>query len=192
MKQRTTLLPDALLILTTFIWGSGFAITNLAVLSGMPLSMLLTLRFLIPGVIMMVLFRKELPSASSEDLRFGAVAGVILFVAFVAQTYGIKYTTPANNAFLTTTNVIMVPLISWGVFRQRPQLRLGLLTMLCFVGMSVLSWSPGLGVAFNLGDWLSILCAMGFACHISYLGLSSAMACSAAVLSLVQIMVAGS
>ena len=125
-RVRALPLPELLLLLTALIWGGGFIFTNLAILSGLPLSLILTLRFSIPTIIMAVLFRQEMAIASRSDLLCGAGAGVILFLAFFLQTYGIKYTTPANSAFLTATNVIMVPFISWLLFRRAVRSRLRL------------------------------------------------------------------
>lgn len=191
LTKSNTRLPNALLALVALIWGSGFVFTNYAVLSGMPPSLILALRFLIPVAVMAALFRQELAVASVDDFRYGAIAGGILFTAFLLQTYGIKYTSPSNNAFLTTTNVVMVPFISWILLKKSPGLRSVALAFLCFVGMAVLSWSPGVGLTFNLGDWLTLLCAFCYACHIAFLGLSDKRVGSAAVLNFTQLAVAG-
>lgn len=185
------MLPDLLLLTVALIWGAGFIVTNLALHSGIPVTLLLTVRFLLPAGVMAVLFRRELASVSLRDLRFGVGAGVILFVAFLSQTWAMRFTTPANCAFLTATNVIMVPFISWLVFRQKPGVRAFVLAFTCCVGAAILSYSPGMGISFHLGDWLSLLCAFCFACHIAYLGLSSDGIRSAAALNFLQLATAG-
>ncbi len=190
-QVRTLLVPELLLLLTALIWGGGFIFTNLAILSGLPLSLILTLRFAIPTLIMTVLFRQEIAVAARQDFLCGAGAGVVLFLAFLLQTYGIKYTTPANSAFLTSTNVIMVPFISWLLFRQKPARSSFALAFACFIGAAILSWSPGIGVYFNVGDILTLLCAFLFACHIAFLGAVSGITSSAAVLSVMQLGVSG-
>lgn len=187
--STSPLLPSMLLLSVAFIWGGGFIFTNIAVQCGISPALLLTLRFFIPAVIMAALFSKELAVSSLEDLKFGLIAGTILFIAFFCQTYGIKFTTPANNAFLTATNVIMVPFLSLVLFKQRPGLRSTVSAFICFIGAAVLSWSPGIGITFNIGDWLSLLCAFLFACHYAYLGISAKQIRSAAVLSFFQLAV---
>ena len=156
---ETSILPSMLLLSVALVWGGGFIFTNIAVKNGISTALLLTLRFSIPAVIMAVIFSKELAVASPEDFKFGFVAGVLLFVAFFCQTYGIKYTTPANSAFLTVTNVIMVPFLSWAFLRQRPGIRSIVCTILCFLGAAILSWSPGIGITFSFGEWLTLLSA---------------------------------
>ncbi|MDF3004170.1 MAG: EamA/RhaT family transporter [Oscillospiraceae bacterium] len=187
--STSPLLPSMLLLSVAFIWGGGFIFTNIAVQCGISPALLLTLRFFIPAAIMAALFNKELAVSSLEDLKFGLIAGTILFVAFFCQTYGIKFTTPANNAFLTATNVIMVPFLSLLLFKQKPGLRSTVSAFICFIGAAVLSWSPGIGITFNIGDWLSLLCAFLFACHYAYLGISAKQIRSAAVLSFFQLAV---
>ena len=186
---ETSILPSMLLLSVALIWGGGFIFTNIAVKNGISTALLLTLRFSIPAVIMAVIFSKELAVASPEDFKFGLIAGVLLFVAFFCQTYGIKYTTPANSAFLTVTNVIMVPFLSWAFLRQRPGMRSIVCTILCFFGAAILSWTPGIGITFNFGDWLTLLSAFLYACHYAYLGLSAKKIQSAAVLSFIQLAV---
>jgi len=132
--------------------------------------MLVTLRFFIPSVIMALMFRKELAEGSLFEYLYSAGAGLLLFLAFVSQTYGISFTTPANNAFLTSTNVIMVPFISMLVFKHRLELKSIICAFTCFLGAATLSWSPGIGITFNIGDQLTLLCALLFALHYAYLG----------------------
>lgn len=186
-KTRALPIPELLLLLTALIWGGGFIFTNRAILAGLPLSLILTLRFAIPALIMAALFRHEMAIAAKPDLLCGAGAGIILFLAFFLQTYGIKYTTPANSAFLTATNVIMVPFISWLLFRQKPARSAFPLAFTCFAGAAVLSWTPGAGMSFNIGDLLTLFCAFLFACHIAFLGAVSGVTQSAAVLSVMQL-----
>ncbi len=187
--SASPLLPSLLLLSVAFIWGGGFIYTNIAVQCGISPALLLTLRFVIPAVIMAILFGRELAVSSLSDLKFGLIAGTILFAAFFCQTYGIKFTTPANKAFLTATNVIMVPFLSLILFKQKPGLRATACAFVCFIGAAVLSWSPGVGITFNVGDWLSLLCAFLFACHYAYLGVSARLIRSAAVLSFFQLAV---
>lgn len=187
--STSSALPSLLLLSVALIWGGGFVYTNIAMRCGISPALLLTLRFLIPTVIMAALFGKELVISSLSDLKIGFTAGAILFIAFFCQTYGLKSTTPANNAFFTVTNVIMVPFLSFVFFKQKPGLRASACAFICFIGAAVLSWTPDLGITFNFGDRLSLLCAFLFACHYAYLGYAAKKIRSAAVLSFFQLAV---
>lgn len=184
---RISLLPSLLLLTVAVIWGGGFVVSDAILKADISPAYLITLRFAMPAVLMAVWFRKELLSAPKTDIIYGAGAGLLLFIAFTAQTYGIKFTTPANNAFLTSTNVIMVPFLSLILFKQRPGIKSVVCAFSCFIGAAVLSWSPSVGISFNLGDKLTLLCAFLFACHYAYLGCFAPKMSSAAVLCVVQL-----
>lgn len=45
--------------------------------------------------------------------------GAALFIGFSLQIIGLQYTTPSKNAFLTATNVVIVPFITFLICRKR-------------------------------------------------------------------------
>lgn len=187
LKLKGQLLPGLMLLLVAFIWGSSFIVTDNVVKSGIPPALLITIRFFIPSVVMAVIFRKELAKGDPREYLYSCGAGLLLFLAFVSQTYGISYTTPANNAFLTATNVIMVPFLSFIIFRQRLDLKSIVCAFTCFIGAAIRSWSPGIGMTFNIGDWLTLLCALLFALHFSYLGKSAELCRRTGLLCCIQL-----
>ena len=90
--------------------------------------------------------------------------GIILYIAFALQTVGLQYTTPSKNAFLTAVNVIIVPVITYAVYKRRIDGYEILGAILAIVGIGSLSLQGSL--TMNLGDVLSLLCAVGFAFDI--------------------------
>lgn len=184
-------IPDLLMLLVALIWGIGFSVTNDALNLGISPTLLLALRMLIPGLIMGIFFFKDIKSTARPAVFFGCKAGFLLFFGFLMQTIGMRFTSPANSAFITATNVVMVPFICWAFIGKRPSLRTFVLSGVCFFGMSILSWTPAAGISFNRGDILTVLCALGFAGHISYLGLSGGHKISSGALAFCQLMTAG-
>ncbi len=187
LKLNNSLLPGFLLLLVAFIWGSGFIVTDNVVRSGIPPSLLVSIRFFIPSIVMALIFRKELADGKPREYLYSCGAGSLLFLAFISQTYGISYTTPANNAFITATNVIMVPFLSFVIFRQRLELRSIVCAFTCFIGAAIRSWSPDVGMTFNIGDQLTLLCALLFALHFSYLGRSAELCSHTGLLCCIQL-----
>ena len=190
-NYKNRLLASSSLFLTSIIWGGGFIFTAMALDSGMHPIVVIALRFLIPSVFMLLFFFKKLSSISFFELRSGIISGVLVFAGFLSQTYGISLTTPANNAFITATNVIMVPYISWVLSKAYPGIRSFILTLTCFAGTIILSWSPEFGLNFNAGDWLTLLCAFLFACHISYLSVITKKLKSVVMLNFIQLLSVG-
>jgi len=160
---------DFSLLLTAIIWGTGFVATQYAFDSGMSTSLILLFRFSFASLTITVFIFKKIKEITKEELKMGLVAGIILFLAFYFQTFGLRFTTPSNNAFITATNVIMVPFITWVVFKKKPKLRFFLLGFTTFIGIVFLSYLPGKGLNFTKGDIYTLFCAFLFALHISYL-----------------------
>lgn len=186
-KEKTA---NILLLLTTVIWGGGFIVTKVAVDAGFPPSFVLAARFLLGVAFMLAVFWRDVVKISSEEFKVGCVAGGMLFLAFLVQTIGIKYTSPSNNALITSSNVVMVPFITWALMGKRPPIKTILLSFVCFIGMCILSYSPDVGLSFNKGDLLTLLCAFCYACHISFLGFSAVRIENVAALNFMQLLVA--
>ena len=92
--------------------------------------------------------------------------GVFLFIAFVVQTIGLVYTTPSKNAFLTAVNVVIVPFLGVFVYRQKLD-KIGVISsLLTLIGIGVLSLEQDLSI--NIGDFLTLICALGYALHIFF------------------------
>jgi drug/metabolite transporter (DMT)-like permease len=94
-------------------------------------------------------------------LRAGAIATCWLFFGYVLQTVGLHYTTASNSAFITALYVVIVPLIL-----RRFDRRVWLATGIAMVGLWLLV-KPSASV--NIGDLLTLFCAIAFAAHIACL-----------------------
>lgn len=152
------------------IWGSGFIASQLAIDAQLSAPVIMALRFSIAALLMLLLCLPRLKRLRPGDLACGGLAGLLLFGAFYTQILGQQHTTVSHCAFLTATNVVIVPFVAWAMGGRRPTLRTLLLVCGTLVGIGLLTLKPGEGVSFNLGDGLSLLCAVLFALHISYLG----------------------
>ncbi|MBB6215295.1 drug/metabolite transporter (DMT)-like permease [Anaerosolibacter carboniphilus] len=166
-KKNKNLYADLSLLLVALIWGSGFVATKHALNTITPYYMM-TFRFTIACLLMAIVFYKRLKSAKFQDFKAGTVIGLFLFVAFAAQTVGLQYTTAGKQAFLTGTNVVIVPFLYWIVKKNRPDKYNLTAAFLCFCGIGLLTLSESLSI--NLGDLLTLVCAFFFACHIVSIG----------------------
>ncbi len=160
---------DFSLLLTAVIWGTGFVASQYALDSGMATSFILLIRFSVAALILFFILSKRILPLTSSELKGGFLAGIFLFLAFYAQTFGLQFTTPSNNAFITATNVIMVPFISWFFFKKKPRKIFFILPFITFIGVAFLTYSPTKGISFTKGDAFTLLCALFFAIHISFL-----------------------
>ena len=153
------------LIITAIIWGSGFVASAVSLEHYTPYQILAG-RFLIGVLILCVLFYKKLKDIKKSTLIKGTILGLFLYVAFVLQTVGLQYTTPSKNAFLTAVNVVIVPFIGFLLYKRKIDMFELVGAVMALVGIAVLSLQ--LSAEVNIGDLLTLFCAVGFAFHIFY------------------------
>lgn len=170
MKKQMN--AELMLVIVAIIWGTGFIGIDYAAKAHMSAMLILAARFIIASMVLLIVTYKELKQISKSEWLKGSIAGVFLFTGFYLQTIGQALTTVSNCAFLTTTNVIMVPFVVWLITKRKPALRTVLLALMTFVGISVLTINPDAGFSINIGDVYVLFGAVAFACHISYLELA--------------------
>src|SRR3989475_6722911 len=152
-------MPQPARALTTVIWASPFPATKLALDQMLPLSFLF-LRFLISSLVLVaVLILAGRPiGRTAETLRTAAIASVFLFLGYVTQTVGMRYTTASNSAFITALYVVLGPL-----FLRRFDFRLWTALSFALSGLWLLIRPSA---EMNRGDLYTLACAAAFALHI--------------------------
>ncbi len=153
------------LILTALIWGMGFVASDISLNYYTPIEAL-ALRFSIAAICMSLIFFKKLKNINKTTLVHGILIGFFLYSAFLLQTIGLFYTTPSNNAFLTSINVVIVPFIAFVIYKRKIDIFTMTGAVLSIIGVGIISLKPGFSI--NIGDFLTILCAVCFALHIFY------------------------
>ncbi len=152
------------LVFATVLWGFSFVVCKDAVHVITPVYMI-AFRFTIASVLMIPFLYKKIRRMTLQDLKCGVLIGIALFVSYVLQTYGVKYTTAGNNAFLTTTYVIIVPFLYWIYAKKRPDFFTFSAAALAMAGIGFITLGNGVS-SVNKGDFLTILCGLTFAVHI--------------------------
>lgn len=148
---------------TAFIWGTSFVILKEA-LDSIGTMWVLALRFIIAAALLLLAAGKRLKTLGRDGLRGGMLLGVCLAAAYIFQTYGLKYTTPGKNAFLTSTYCVLVPFMGWGFYKRRPNAANIIAAFMCVLGIGLVSLS---GTSpFNIGDALTLVCGIFYALQI--------------------------
>lgn len=155
---------NMLLVVVTIIWGGGFIATDGALKSLSPFYVMM-IRFLGAAFIPLAICWKKLIKLDSRIKFHGVLTGTFLFFAFALQTFGLQYSTPSKNAFLTAANVIFVPYLLWLLMRRKPSRKEIVASVLCVIGIALLTLKSD-ALMLTLGDGLSLLCAVFFALHI--------------------------
>lgn len=161
--KNKAVLGRSALICTTFIWGTSFVVLKSALDSITPL-WVLAIRFGGAALMMLVASIPLLKKLDKQYLKGGAIMGACLAAAYTVQTYGLMYTTPGKNAFLTATYCILVPFLYWIIFDKKPdKYNIGA-ALICLVGMGFVCLNKDLSV--NKGDLLTVCCGLFYGLHI--------------------------
>lgn len=156
-------LAKPMLFSAAIIWGTSFFIMKNA-LDSLPVFALLALRFTAGAILLSVVCIKKWKDFTLDYLWRGGIVGGFLFLAYTVQTFGLSFTTPSKNAFLTAVYCVLVPFFTWAVVRRRPDKFNILAAVLCVAGVGLVSLNEELSI--NIGDLLTLLCAVFYASHI--------------------------
>lgn len=166
---------EVALALVALVWGTTFVVVKQA-LGQISTTYFLAIRFWLASLCMLLLFVRPFYRAGfakvMEGLRGGAIAGIFLWLGYMLQTFGLKYTTAGKSGFLTGLYIALVPLLVAARYRRWPVAPELIGIGMAVAGMAVLT-APSLssgGLAMNVGDLLTILCAVAFAIHLLTLG----------------------
>ena len=173
---RQKYFSEIALLLVTLIWGGTFAIIKES-LQDMSSMLFVGVRFMIAALVMLpVMFFKR--GVFNKKAVFAGVAlGFFMFMGFILQTAGLKYTTATKSGFITGTAVVMIPFLQT-IIEKRPPTKGALIgTLLVLIGILFLTTGGSnvfvfinqLGSNFNFGDLLTLICAVFFALYVVYL-----------------------
>jgi drug/metabolite transporter (DMT)-like permease len=157
------------------VWGATFVLVKDALADISPLLFNL-LRMALATLALAVVYRRQIRHLTRAHLIAGAVVGFCLALGYQFQTAGLARTTPAKSAFITGMVVVLVPLLSAiPVLRASathgPRWNAVTGAVIAFAGIVLLT-TPGhtplrsLFITINMGDWLTLGCAIGFALHM--------------------------
>ena len=156
-------LAKPMLFSAALIWGTSFFIMKNA-LDSLPVYALLALRFTAGAILLSIVCVKKWKGFTADYLWRGAIVGGFLFTAYTVQTFGLSFTTPSKNAFLTAVYCVLVPFFTWMVVHRRPDRYNIAAAVLCVAGVGLVSLNEALTI--NIGDLLTLLCAVFYAAHI--------------------------
>jgi drug/metabolite transporter (DMT)-like permease len=162
-SERSSLGADLALLAVAAVWGLTFTAVQRALDTAGPFSFL-TVRFALAAVALGVAFPRRVLRCGSRMLIVGALLGVWLTAGYSLQTVGLLYTTASRSAFITGLCIVLVPGLSLTVSRVWPRPASLLAVGLGAAGLFLLT-SPQAG-GMNLGDLLTLGCAVAFALHI--------------------------
>lgn len=150
------------LFLIPTVWGVAFIAMRWA-LVGIDPVWLTELRFLLAGLLAAPFF----PWRRFRAWKEAFIGGALLFAVLGLQTVGLGYTTVAKSAFITATYAMFIPVIGALFLRHRVQGAEWLVLALALGGVGLMCDLDLAGL--NVGDLLTLGCAIASALHILWL-----------------------
>jgi drug/metabolite transporter (DMT)-like permease len=166
MRSKATT-STLLLLLGVMFWGGTFVMVKEAV-SLIDAYSLVSIRFFIATAILCAFFFKSLKNINRFTVVFASISGAILTASFLLQTVSMKYTTASNAAFITGLCVVFVPLYVAALDRRPPTLPQTASVLMATAGLALMTLK--IPFKFNYGDFLALLCAVGFGLQLMICG----------------------
>lgn len=174
-KQENSYFHSFLLLLTATIWGVAFVAQSVGMDHVGPLTFVaarsvVAVVALVPVVLIFSRRAKHSskPKPACDRRTFwtgGLLCGVLLFLGMITQQIGLVYTTVGKAGFITTTYVVLVPLL--GIFLgRRIGLRMWIAVLLALAGLYFLCVKQG-EFSIGLGDSIVLLCAFFYTIQIT-------------------------
>ena len=111
---------DLTLVLVALLWGSAFVAMRIAA-GHNTIFFLNGWRFLLGGLLLLP-FSKLKGAFNQRNILYVLLAGFALYAAVGFQQAGLTTTTAGNGGFITILYVIVVPIILWIGWREKPSL----------------------------------------------------------------------
>ena len=157
---------EIILFFVATVWAGTFPILKFT-LAGFPPFYFVAIRFLIASVLFTIFFFRKFKFEGSGELKAGLVLGVLLFLGFASQSVGLVYTSSSNSALITGVNVLIVPFAQFIITRKKVFFENWVGVLLVTLGLYLLTRPEINGI--NLGDWVTLVCAISWAFYIIYL-----------------------
>lgn len=169
--MKKSLFADICLTLVALIWGSTFVLVQNAIAS-LPPNAFNAIRFFIAALILgswlLIFERKQLRQLNRSIVLSGLLLGGWLFAGYAFQTVGLLYTSSSKAGFITGLSVVLVPLFSLFLLKQKPTRNALIGVSIATIGLYLLTLTDM--TSLNRGDALVLACAIGFALHIIFTG----------------------
>lgn len=166
MSSRFNHLATLALLGVTASWGIAFVWMKDAI-SEQPFFDFLAIRFTIAALIMIAVRPATLKKMNLALLVRGGILGVILGVAYIAQTMGLEQSTAAITGFITGLYVVLTPLLAYLLLKHKLTIKVLISVVLATTGLALISLD---GLSATGGLLPLLLCALLYALHIVGLG----------------------
>lgn len=179
------------LIAITAVWGSTFLLVHWAMEHSGPW-FFVGIRFLFAGLISMVIFRRVLRGIRWQDVGAGVAIGVMIYLGYGLQTFGLQTIDSSTSGFITAMYVPLVPFAQWLVFRRRPPAMAFLGAGLAFAGLILIAGPDALfTLTLGQGEVATMIATLPIAAEIILISVFATRGVDLGRVTIVQLLTAG-
>lgn len=160
MTQRQA---NLILATVSLAWGASYIFMKITV-DVIPPITIVALRFGIAFIVMVLIFFKKIIRVDAKTLKYSAIVGALLCGIFIALMYGVKNTTASTAGFLTSTTVILVPVLQIFITRKLPSRKIVCGVLIVSTGLALLLIGDDFTIAS--GAYYCLVAAFLYAVHI--------------------------
>jgi drug/metabolite transporter (DMT)-like permease len=167
--RREHAIAVLIIAIVAIVFGCGFAAMQTALRGGLSVGAVLSIRFLLGGLGLLLLAKTNKAAFDRRSVHDGLVLGVILVSIFWLQTDGLRFTTTAKSGLITSLYVPFTPALAF-FLRDRVKLAHGLAALIATFGLYLLVHVPGESIwtGWNRGDFETLACALICTLHVTY------------------------
>lgn len=171
---------DITLFIISIIWGTAFVAQRIAGQVG-SVYIFNGLRYLLAALVVLPFALRagrayrptrhaaSLTYMSREQYKWMSIAGFFLFLGSALQQAGMQYTTAGNAGFITSLYVVLIPILLFFFWGEKPHWMFIVAVILAMTGAFLLS-TGGKFDKIQFGDLLEIVGALFWAFHVIILG----------------------
>ena len=156
---------EALCLCSAMLWGLAFPVMKF-VGGGVDTVSFLALRFLIATVVLVMSCGRKLRQITPKMILPCVAVGLLFALHNYLQVEGLRYTSAANGGFITSINVVFVPVFAYLILKKKPTADMIVGLVAATIGFLLISGIVTLApfgvhlTALNKGDLLVFLCAV--------------------------------
>ncbi|MFB9751246.1 DMT family transporter [Paenibacillus hodogayensis] len=144
-------------------WGLSYIFMKLGI-DGIPPATIVALRCGIAFLVTMLIFGKKMMKINTNLLKYASISGALLAGIFAMLMYGVLHTSATSAGFLTSTTVVMVPILQAFLQRKLPSRNIIVGVVIVSIGLILMTVRNPL--TFDVGALYCLIAALLYAVHI--------------------------
>ena len=162
-----------LLLLSSIIWGSAYISMDIAFSQGIGIFSLLSIRFIIGGIILSFFSWKKIRKATKKEFVISFKSALLLFLMFLTMSLSLRYNSPSRSGSIFSVYLIFILILNNFLGNIKVNLINISYSLILMVSIFYLNKSNVNNSIIGVGDLYSIVSGLCFAFLIMYLEMYS-------------------